>query len=250
MSKGDLNELALFAGGGGGLLGTKLLGWRTVCYVERDPYTVEILKARIRDGYLDDAPIWDDVCTFDGKPWVGSVDIVSAGFPCPPFSEAGHMLGEKDPRNLWPETCRVIGEVRPSFVLLENVSRLIHFAYFGEIIASLSKMGYRYRWGTFQGENVGSPQHRERVFLVANTNSYGLEANAYDPKYAAQPQIQTRSAWWQRQLSYANDGTLWRIPNFEFFGMVDGYPNWMDRIRTIGNMQIPAVVRAAWDALS
>lgn len=62
-------ELALFAGAGGGLLATQhLLGWRTVCYVERDAYCVAVLEARIRDGLLDDAPIWDDVRTFDGRP--------------------------------------------------------------------------------------------------------------------------------------------------------------------------------------
>src|SRR3990172_13273064 len=85
-----VNELALFAGAGGGLLASKwLLGWRTVCYVEWETYAVEVLKARIRDGWLDDAPIWDDAFTLDGRPWRGCVDIVTAGFPCQPFSIAG-----------------------------------------------------------------------------------------------------------------------------------------------------------------
>jgi DNA (cytosine-5)-methyltransferase 1 len=94
---GYVNELALFAGAGGGLLATThLLKWRTVCYVEWDDYCISVLKQRIADGYLHDAPIWDDVRTFDGRPWAGCVDIVTAGFPCQPFSAAGKQQGEDD----------------------------------------------------------------------------------------------------------------------------------------------------------
>lgn len=118
-------ELSLFSGAGGGLLGTKLLGWRPVCYVEKDPYCQRVLQARIRDGYLDDAPIWDDINTFDGRRWRGCVDIVTAGFPCQPFSMAGRRKGDSDERNLWPDTVRVIREVGPRVVLLENVAGLL-----------------------------------------------------------------------------------------------------------------------------
>ena len=84
-----LNELALFAGGGGGLLASRLLGWNTVCAVEINPYRQAVLLARQADGALDPFPIWDDVRSFDGRPWRGLVDIVTAGFPCQPFSVAG-----------------------------------------------------------------------------------------------------------------------------------------------------------------
>ena len=83
-----MNELALFAGAGGGILGGKLLGWRTVCAVELDAYCRRVLLARQRDGCLSRFPIWDDVQTFDGKPWRGSVDVVSGGFPCTDISVA------------------------------------------------------------------------------------------------------------------------------------------------------------------
>jgi len=89
-----MNELALFAGVGGGLLASKwLLGWRTVCYVEWEAYAVEVLKARIRDGWLDDAPIWDDVRTFDGRPWAGCVDVGLCGFPVPAVEPGGKAIG-------------------------------------------------------------------------------------------------------------------------------------------------------------
>ncbi len=107
-------ELSLFSGAGGGVLATKwLLGFKAVCYIEREPYCVEILKARIRDGLLDDAPIWDEASTFDGRPWRGCVDIVTAGFPCQPFSVAGKRQAELDERNGWPDAIRIIREVQP-----------------------------------------------------------------------------------------------------------------------------------------
>jgi len=84
-----MNELALFAGAGGGILGGHLLGWRTVCAVEWEAYPASILCARQNDGLLPSFPIWDDVQTFDGKPWRGIVDVVSGGFPCQDISAAG-----------------------------------------------------------------------------------------------------------------------------------------------------------------
>ena len=84
-----MNELALFAGAGGGILGGHLLGWRTVCAVEWEPYPASVLVARQNDGILPPFPVWDDVQTFDGRPWRGLVDVVSGGFPCQDISAAG-----------------------------------------------------------------------------------------------------------------------------------------------------------------
>ena len=93
MNKENLNELALFAGAGGGILGGKLLGWRTVCAVEWEAYPASVLCARQNDKVLPPFPIWDDVQTFDGKPWRGIVDVVSGGFPCTDISAAGKGAG-------------------------------------------------------------------------------------------------------------------------------------------------------------
>src|SRR6266705_115979 len=84
-----LRELALFAGAGGGILGGSLLGWRTVCAVERDAYCAALLAQRQADGCLPIFPIWSDVTSFDGRPWRGFVDVVSGGFPCQDISVAG-----------------------------------------------------------------------------------------------------------------------------------------------------------------
>ena len=86
-------ELALFTGAGGGILGGKLLDWRTVCAVERDAFAAAVLAQRQNDGCLEPFPIWSDVETFDGKPWRGRVDVVSGGFPCTDISCAGKGAG-------------------------------------------------------------------------------------------------------------------------------------------------------------
>jgi DNA (cytosine-5)-methyltransferase 1 len=174
-------ELALFAGAGGGLLATKwLLGWRTVCYVENAAYPVEVLKARIRDGLLDDAPIWDDARTFDGRSWRGCVDIVTAGFPCQPFSKAGKMLAGRDERNLWPDTIRIIREVRPEWCLLENVAALLSgsHGYFGQVLQDLAESGYDAFWRVLSAGEVGAPHKRDRIWIVAqlaNAHSNGFD---------------------------------------------------------------------------
>ena len=88
-----LRELALFAGIGGGILGGKLLGWRTVCAVEREPFCQQVLRARQDEGSLERFPIFDDVRAFDGRAWRGRVDVVSGGFPCQDISCAGRGGG-------------------------------------------------------------------------------------------------------------------------------------------------------------
>ncbi len=168
-----MNELCLYAGGGGGLLASKhLLGWRTVCYVEREPYCIEVIKARIRDGYLDDAPIWDDARTFDGRPWAGLVDVITAGFPCQPFSVAGQRKAGGDERNMWPHTLRIIQEVKPEFVFLENVPGLLSgsHGYFGQVLGELAESGYDARWKCISAAEVGAPHRRDRLWVVAHAS--------------------------------------------------------------------------------
>ena len=104
-----MNELALFAGAGGGILAGHMLGWRTVCAVEREAYAAQVLAQRQNDGALRPFPIWADVCSFDGRPWRGLVDVVSGGFPCQDISSAGTGKGLDGERSgLWTEMARIV----------------------------------------------------------------------------------------------------------------------------------------------
>lgn len=163
-----MHELALFAGAGGGILGGKLLGWRTVCAVEIDDYARRVLCARQDDGSLPPFPIWDDIRTFDGKPWRGVVDIVTGGFPCQDISVAGTGKGLDGERSgLWTEMARTIREVGPRYVLVEN-SPALTARGLGRVCGDLAAMGYDARWGVLGAVDAGAPHRRERIWIVAN----------------------------------------------------------------------------------
>jgi site-specific DNA-cytosine methylase len=160
-----LNELALFAGAGGGILGGKLLGWRTVCAVERDAYAASILAQRQNDGLLEPFPIWADVCSFDEKPWRGIVDVVSGGFPCQDISAAGKGAGIEGARSgLWVEMARIIGEVRPAHVFVEN-SPVLTSRGLGRVIGDLATLGFDAQWGVIAASDVGAPHERREFGL-------------------------------------------------------------------------------------
>lgn len=169
-----LRELSLFTGYAGFTLGLRLAGipLRTVLYVEIDRHRQEIIKARIHDGMLDDAPICDDIRTLRGEDFRGLVDIVTAGFPCQPHSICGRRLGAADARNLWPETARLVGEVRPPYVFLENVRGLAQRsrtlpAYAYTVLADLADMGYDAVWGIVAAADAGAPHLRKRWWCLA-----------------------------------------------------------------------------------
>lgn len=163
------NELALCSGAGGLSLGLKLAipSIRTVAHVERESYAAAALVARMADEAMDPAPVWDDLATFDGRPWRGVVDLVSAGYPCQPFSAAGKRLGTKDPRHLWPHVRRIINEVRPEWVFLENVEGHLSLGY-RLVRCQLERLGFRVAEGLFSASEVGAPHQRKRLFVLAN----------------------------------------------------------------------------------
>jgi DNA (cytosine-5)-methyltransferase 1 len=171
-----MNELALFAGAGGGILGGHLLGWRTVCAVEWEPYPASVLCARQNDGLLPPFPVWDDVQTFDGKPWRGIVDVVSGGFPCQDISAAGKGAGIDGERSgMWREMARIIHEVRPRFVFVEN-SPMLTSRGLGVVLGDLAQMGFDAKWGVLGAADVGANHKRDRIWIVGkmgNTNNDG-----------------------------------------------------------------------------
>jgi DNA (cytosine-5)-methyltransferase 1 len=166
-----MNELALFAGAGGGILGGKLLGWRTVCAVEWDGYARDVLVARQNDGCLAPFPIWDDIQTFDGRRWRGRVDVVSGGFPCQDISAAGKGAGiEGEKSGMWKHMARIIGEVRPQYAFVEN-SPLLMGRGLSTVLSDLAEMGYDAKWGIVGAHHASAPHKRDRIWILATDSN-------------------------------------------------------------------------------
>jgi DNA (cytosine-5)-methyltransferase 1 len=261
-----MNELALFAGAGGGILGGGLLGWRTVCAVEWEQYPASILCARQNDGLLPSFPIWDDVQTFDGNPWRGIVDVVSGGFPCQDISSAGKGAGISGERSgMWKHMARIIGEVRPKFVFVEN-SPLLTRRGLGTVLGDLASMGFNAEWGVLSAAEIGANHKRERIWICAKQSDIfshsmynGLRWRKQQPKsikekngtmantikFGTQRQSKNKGkppewidspSWWQTEPNVG------RVAN----GVAAG----MDRLKAIGNGQVPLCAATAWRLLN
>jgi len=227
--EGTVNELHLFAGAGGGILGGMLLGHTCVCAVEIEPYPRAVLLQRQRDGILPRFPIWDDVCTFDGKPWRGLVDVVCGGFPCQPFSSASR--GRRTATDLWPEMLRIVLEVAPQWVFAENVQR----APLERASRDLENAGYMVRCARVAAASVGAAHQRRRYWLLADADQHGKLRQPIDVEMA--------------RASSPSRGNPWTHSRPDLVGVDDGLPSRMDRLAAIGNGQVPHCVALAWTIL-
>jgi len=227
--------LALFAGAGGGILGGKLLGWRTVCAVEWEPYPASVLCARQNDGLLPPFPIWDDVRTFVGHDWRGVVDVVSGGFPCQDISAAGKGAGIDGERSgMWGQMARIIREVRPRFVFVEN-SPMLTSRGLGRVLGDLAAMGFDARWGVLGAADVGASHQRDRIWIVADSNKERwkkLDKHLYFTQ-------KSKKKW---NATFRDPSRASRNTN--------ELANRVDRLSATGNGQVPAVAAAAWRILS
>jgi len=207
-----LTKLSLFSGIGGDDLASEWAGIETICFVEIDKYCRQILKK-----HWPDIPIIEDVKDVTKEKIMAyaskrqdnqrerasvviesragqsinssatrgicrdrfGIDIISGGFPCQPHSVAGKRKGSGDERNLWPEFRRVIGEIKPRWVVAENVPGLFSSDagwFFGEILADLASLGYSTGWCTFGAVDVGALHRRDRVFVVGYAQHVGWDA--------------------------------------------------------------------------
>ena len=279
-----MNELALFAGAGGGILGGKLLGWRTVCAVEWEPYPASVLCARQNDGLLPPFPIWDDIQTFDGNPWRGIVDVVSGGFPCTDISAAGKGAGiDGEASGMWREMARIIHEVRPRYVFVEN-SPMLTSRGLGRVLGDLASMGFDARWGVLGAADVGANHQRDRIWIVAKSNGKPITPPQVDNPNGTHEQRNERTERTQPKhanpdgaselANTENSGDVWRNWLMGFAqeehnhprGQSNGRREWwqaepdvgrvadgvaarMDRLKAIGNGQVPLCAATAWRIL-
>ena len=300
-----VNELALFAGAGGGILASHLLGWRTVCAVERDAYAAQVLAQRQNDGILRPFPIWSDVTTFDGKPWRGIIDVISGGFPCQDISSAGKGAGiDGDRSGLWSEMARIISEVRPRFVFVENSPMLVSRGL-ARVISDLAQMGYDAHWARLSASNFGAPHQRDRIWIVAHTQSIRLnkeglsigeesqkplpgincedvgntKSTGWEQTWTNQCRSEKWTCWTSEELSnttsiglsgsgeswFSSDpaenpkgqtdrtfyecvGHIWGIKS-RLGRVANGVAHRVDRLKAIGNGQVPEVARSAFEFL-
>lgn len=179
----SISVLSLCTGGGGLELGLELaLGdVRSVAYVEREGFACEVLVSAIDEGLLPAAPIFTDIKRFDGRGFRGKVDFITGGYPCQPFSVAGQRRGEDDPRHLWPDIARIVGEVQPHACFFENVSG--HLLLGAErVIGELERMDYEVAVGLFTAAEVGASHKRERLFILGMADSEGGRQGAERPR--------------------------------------------------------------------
>lgn len=246
-----MNELALFAGAGGGILGGHLLGWRTVCAVERDAYAAQVLAQRQNDGLLRPFPIWSDVCSFDGKPWKGIVDVVSGGFPCQDISAAGSGAGISGERSgLWKQMARIIDEVRPQYVLLEN-SPLLVGRGLAVVLGDIASLGFDAEWCCISASECGAAHNRDRIWLVAYPKGqHGRTWNSMVSGEDRRSQAQlgrlsgvATSGRWRR-------GNAWPECQPRLRRVADDVAYGVDRLKALGNGQVPRVAATAFSILS
>jgi len=251
-----MKELSLFSGAGGGLLGTKLLDWECVGYVEINEYCQKVLRARIDDGYLDEAPIFTDVFEFiesgAARQYRGFVDVVTAGFVCTENSIANQNakgMDEGVSLETWGATAECIRLIRPPFVQLEN-SPAILVRGFERVANDLAEMGYSFSWCVLGADAIGARHHRARWWLVAHANSDGLQGSAEttDSKSTSKREQSWRktSRTFVEEISGRNRNKT--EPSLQ--RRLDDVADRVDRLTAIGNGQVPVVAKTAWQILS
>lgn len=283
----DLRGLSLCAGVGGLDLGLHLAepGYRTVGFVERNAGAAATLVARMADASLAPAVVWDDLRSFDGRPWRGRVHIVTAGYPCQPFSFAGLRRGQDDPRHLWPDVARIVREVGPEWCFFENVAGHLSLG-FRDVCEELQDMGFRVAAGVVSAAEVGGSHIRDRLFILAHADrAFQREPGlcGAGPGGAGLPERpepdgeadvdQARGDVLDALVGHAAGSeveagetglfpplpggfaewreALERRPDLKpcIHGLADGMAGWVDRCRAAGNGVVPLAAARAWRML-
>lgn len=242
----EITHISLCTGYGGIDLGLKRVcpSLRTIAYAEIEAFACEVLLARMEGGQLDAAPIWSDLKSFPWAEFSGKVDLLTGGYPCQPFSAAGKRLGTEDERHLWPHIAKGIAILKPRVCLFENVEGHITLGL-STVISDLEEMGYKVSWGIFSASECGAVQRRKRVWVMAHDQSERVQRLwatwKQEPSAHEQQKLPVRSS---PGADWAN-GTTEPI----LLRMDDGGPDWVDRMRLLGNGVVPACAALAFTTL-
>ena len=269
-----MKVLDLFSGIGGFSLGLEWAGMETIAMCEKDKFCRQVLAK-----HWPDITIHEDIRDLDGKDYKGSIDVVCGGFPCQPFSVAGKQLGKADDRHLWPEMLRVIKESAPTWVIGENVSGFVRMAL-DDVCSDLEGEGYRVQSFVIPACAVEAHHRRDRCWVVAYSDKndrrrrdstisqerhtwmehrsggqgQSLGGSDSDVAYSESERVQRLRSCGLEE-SHAHGPALLPLCEGKGFGstywetepdvdrVVDGVPNRVDRIRSLGNAVVPQLVQ-------
>ena len=251
-----MRGLSLFSGIGGLDLAFEAAGGTVAAMCEIEPYCRKVLQK-----HWPDVPLFEDVRRLRAED-VGTVDIIYGGFPCQPFSVAGNQKGRDDDRYLWPEFSRLVGELRPLWVVGENVPGILHLAA-DDVCADLEHKGYEVGIWDYEAAAVGAPHRRERFFFVAHAgrgmftrgavkrafrgeHETGAAPDAKRPSGAPVPDAKSKRREEQQELSISLQKRISAIsclcgwePEPGVGRVANGIPNRVDRLRALGNAVVP-----------
>ena len=237
MNNGGATHLDLFSGIGGFAIAARWAGFRTVGFCEWEPYCQKLLKQ-----HWPGVPVHGDIRDLDGTKYKG-VSIISGGFPCQPFSQAGKQRGKEDDRYLWPEMLRVIREVGPRWVLGENVAGIVNMAL-DQVLIDLEAQGYTTGTVIVPACAVDAPHRRDRVWIIAHCKGcQGDEyaANQGDGKIEAQKIPRDGNCLSGKRGGWLSEPGVCRV--------VDGLPNRAHRLKGLGNAIVPQVAYTIMESM-
>lgn len=238
-----MRTMHLFAGHGGGLLADLILGHTPVVAVEWNPYACRVLRERAADGWFPGLQVWEgDVRLFNPSQYTGRVDCIHAGFPCQDISVAGKQagVGEETRSGLYREVLRIASVVRPRYLFLENVAAIVSNGL-GTVLSDLAALGYDSEWLCLRASDCGAKHHRDRWWLLADSNSKGLpqrlmlDGGEAEARCPPKGEATALGDWWSVEPK------LDRVAN--------GVADRVERLKGIGNGQVPLQAAVAWKLL-
>lgn len=241
---------SLFTGIGGIDLGLERAGMEIKWQVENDEFCIQVLEE-----HWPTVQRFADVRALSGSS-LETVDVICGGFPCQPVSTAGKRAAQADPRWLWPEFARLVDEVRPEYVIVENVPGL-YSAGGAEVITDLAALGFDAEWHNLLASAFGAPHQRERFVLVGYANEQGLERRGSKRRLResgikGQPGGPSTNAVADPDNLGRHGGTRWSARGWEqpthsdwwtvepgMGRVADGVPKRVDRLKGLGNSVVP-----------